>query len=174
VDTKPGGYTVALFATTTPDPRTESVVVHNRVAVMHYITVKGAAAESGEARAEPFEALSWDGAFTLPFRVKNTGSTHFRVEVRTAIKTLWGREVAMLTKTRQVLPQTERLVTLDWQSTVPFGIYSVEQSVVYLGKTEQLSRRYLVVMHPAVALGIVLILVSIGTLVLLRWKKRRF
>lgn len=171
---KPGGYSAAVFATTTPDPApTNSVVAHNRVAVMQYITVKGDVEQNGQASTEPYSSVSWNGALTMPYSVKNMGGGYFTAKVSAVVKTPWGSEVARVSEERYVLPQTERRMVLDWQAQGAFGIYKVEQSAEYLGRTEQISSRWLLVIHPAILIGVVSLLVGGTMLVVFRIKSRQ-
>ncbi len=169
---KPGGYVLALFATTTPDPVPASVVAHNRVAIMQYITVKGTVEQGGHASAQPYSFISWDGTVTMPYRVKNTGEGYFIAKVSAVVKTLWGSEVARISEERYVLPQTQRRMVLDWQAQTAFGIYRVEQSADYLGRTERLPTQWLLVIHPIVLLGLALLIVGGVMLVAFRTKSR--
>ncbi len=171
-EAKPGGYYVALFATTTPGSTSNMVVVHNRVAVIQYITVKGDVEQSGEVSTNSFKPVLWGGTLTLPYDVENTGGSHFMVKLSAIVKTAWGSEVDRVSEERYVLPRTERRVDIDWHAKEILGIYKIEQSAQYLGRTEQLPSRWLIIAQPIALIGLIALVAGVALYAVIRVKRR--
>lgn len=159
--TLPGGYLFAIFATTTPAAVSESVTLQNRIAVVNYVTVKGDSQTSGQVTAIPPQYLSWDGMFHAEFAIKNTGSMHFIATATTVMTTLWGNEVGRIEDRRHILPFTEKNIALDWRSPHAFGLYKVDRSVRYANHTEQFPTSLLLVIHPMIIAGTLLIITGL-------------
>lgn len=160
--TSPGGYLFAIFATTTPAESSESVTVQNRIAVINYITVKGDVQPSGQVTTSPLQRLSWDGMLHTEFTVKNTGSMHFAATTTAIVKTLWGNEVGRVEDKRHILPFTEKRIELDWRSPYTLGIYRVDRSASYSGHTERFPTDWLIVIHPLILAGTILLITGLS------------
>lgn len=170
--TPPGGYLLAILVTATPITPSESVTVRSRIAVINYVTVKGEIALNGKVTASPFGHFSWNGTLKTEFIVKNNSPMYFTAATSTVITPLWGQEVGRVEDKRPVLPFTEKYITLDWQSPHTVGIYKVERSVNYLGRTESFPAEWFVVVHPLLIAGAVLLLAGLGLFVGLRKRRR--
>lgn len=168
---KPGGYAAVVFVTSSPESPEGAIVVHDRVSVPQYITVKGDVHTSGTATTEPIPGLLGGGKLQLPYAVTNTGGGHFIAKVTAIVKTPWGSTVYEQSDERYVLPGTERLITLEWQPETVFGMYKVEQSAEYLGTVQSLATRWIVVVHPEMLLGVGFIVLGVGWFVTTRRKK---
>lgn len=169
---KPGGYAAAVFVTSRPELPEGAIVVHDRVSVPQYITVKGEMQSSGTAQAGSLPGVLWGGTLQLPYTVTNTGEGHFTAKVTATVKTLWGATVYERSDERYVLPGTERRIKLEWQPDMVLGIYKIEQSAEYLGTAQNLAASWVVVLHPDMLIGIVFVIVGAVWLLAVRRKKR--
>lgn len=167
---KPGGYTAAVFVTSSPEVSGGAVVVHDRVAVPQYITVKGDVHASGAAEAAPIPFVLWGGKLQMPYVVTNTGEGHFTAKVAVTVTAPWRATVYEVTDERYVLPGTKRLMTLEWQPRAIVGIYKVEQSAEYLGQTHTLSSHWIVLIYPEMLIGIIFLVLGTIWLIVVRRK----
>lgn len=168
---KPGGYAAVVFVTSSPESPEGAIVVHDRVSVPQYITVKGDVHTSGTATTEPVPGFLGGGKLQIPYVIANTGGGHFIAKVTAVVKTPWGSKVYERSDERYVLPGTERLITLEWQPETVFGVFRIEQSAEYLGRVQDLGARWIVVIYPEILLGVVFIGLGLGWYFIARRKK---
>jgi hypothetical protein len=141
----PGGHYGVIFAETKAREIGQTGVARQkRVGQILYLTVNGNYISGGKI-----------AGFNLPFwqtkppvvstaRVSNTGNVDFETEVRTVAKDLFGRTKFTYSGDPIVLPQTTRLIEMNWDKAPNFGLYNVSQSVKFLGSEHTNSNLVLV------------------------------
>lgn len=164
--TLPGGYYAAAFAQTVYPKSSGSIALSERVGELFYIEVPGAVVRKGSL-------LSWQSGFlqqqplTAAVRLQNEGSIHYPTAINMTVKDVLGHTKYNLTVTKNLLPQTIRKVSFDWQQAPAVGLFRVGGSVNFLGQNHTLPSRWVLVLSPAarIVLGIVagiLVLMAIG------------
>lgn len=160
-----GGHYAVLFAETQP-PAAEGtqVIRKKRVGSLAYITVNGDLINSGSL-------ASWDVDFwqkksppSSSIRIKNDGNVHFQVNSTVKYSNIFGKSLLTLNQEHIVLPGTTRRITANFEGSRPVGIYKVSGTATFLGKTEDLSSKWIVLLPmPAIymTLGIVALIISI-------------
>ena len=145
----PGGYYLVLFAETNPVKKTSGgVVPHNRVGNILYITVKGAVKNSGTLKPADLKHIAIQSVLPIGVKVGNTGGVHFVSTTTIDVKNITGKKVYHASLERYVLPQTERLVTADWQPSSPVGLYTVSRSATVAGVKKTLPDQWVLHVQP--------------------------
>ena len=157
----PGGHYGVLFAETQArDLASTGVARQKRVGKVIYATVNGEYKITGAFKE-----------FILPFwqnrapmissaRVENTGNVDFRATVTTTAKDLFGQTKFSYTGDPIVLPDTTRLIEMNWQDAPNFGLFRVSQSVAFLDQKQQSSS--FVLIAPKWALVVLIVMLSAG------------
>lgn len=167
--TKPGGYYAVIFSQTTPTGATsQSIIRHNRVGTILYITVNGAMQREGSARADSVTMLSFDGSVAIPVIASNTGGVHFTSDYTVRVTSLFGKQLLTKSVSAPVLPQTERRLVVDWKADAPFGIYKIDRTVATTGDATKLAIAVVIVLSPALLIGVVCLLVAAISFIAIR------
>jgi hypothetical protein len=159
-----GGQYAAIMAESTPTQTGEGISASSRVGMLVYSSVAGTTFEEGDIAGNKIDGWYKASPIKTTVSVKNSGNTDFAVNGTLKAYNIFGGEVyASETKAFQVLPETTRDVVLEWDSKGRVGIYTIKQSVQFLGFDETYSR--LVLLMP-VWLLVVLIVVVIAIIAL--------
>lgn len=172
-DAAPGGHYGVIFAETqNRDIGSTGVSRQKRVGNLIYARVNGTVQESGKFLE-----------FTLPFwqrssplvssaRITNTGNVDFDTAVRTVAKDIFGRTKFTYTGDPVVLPDTTRLVKMNWDKAPNFGLFRVSQNVAFLDQKH--TKSGMVLLAP-VWFPILLVIALTGGIVyaVLAYRKRR-
>ena len=168
---RPGGHYAVLFAETQPQQdATQNVARKKRVGSLVYATADGETQLSGDI--ESFSSKLW---FSNPpiqseMLIRNTGNTHFEAKQDIVYKNIFGGQVYGTSQTRFVMPGTTRKVVATWENAPLFGVFKLEGTVNYLGRTEALKSSYIVIM-PMKVLIPALVVIALAILWMIR--KRR-
>jgi hypothetical protein len=161
-NTSPGGYYAAAFAETRLPPKANSVILNERVGEIFYLQAAGPVANKGTL-------LTWQSSLlqkpplTATLRLRNSGGVHYRATIKVNVRDLFGHSKYGLKTVKEVLPQTIRRVTIPWNKTPALGIFKVSGTVSFLGQSETLPTKWVLVMSQTVrlVLGIVIALVIV-------------
>lgn len=135
---KPGGHYGVLFAETQNDKLdTTGVARQKRVGNLIYATVNGKTISQGSVKE-----------FILPFwqkkapvissaRVVNSGNVDFDTDVSTIAKDMFGRTKFSYNGDPIVLPETTRLVEMNWDKAPNFGLFKVTQKISFLDQKHE-------------------------------------
>jgi hypothetical protein len=140
-----GGYYGVIFAEIQNPQVVNGVTIKDRLGSIFYLTVNGPAVNQGSL-------LSWDAKpFQKPnltgyVRIANTGTLHFSASVNATVKDIFGFTKLNFSSAKEVLPQTVRRIPIEWKNTPFMGLYKINGSVTYLGKTNILGTKYVIVM----------------------------
>ena len=172
-DAAPGGHYGVLFAET--DERGlegTGVARKKRVGNLLYVTVNGVHKTAGEF--QEFILPFWQNRAPLvsSARITNTGNVDFRAKVTTTAKDIFGRTKFVYNGDPIVLPETTRLVEMNWEKAPAFGLFSVRQTVEFLDQTHEDSGLVLVAPRwfPVV---VALIMLVIGAYALRQKRRNR-
>lgn len=174
-NTAPGGYYAVIFAQTSQEQGDEvsGVIPHNRVGNILYITVNGDVKTSGSVTGDALPFLSFSPTVPLSIKVANDGGVHFETKVTFRVTDITGKEIYQSEQERIVLPSTVRNISTDWESGLPFGIYTVERQATAAGETIQLDSQKIVIISPWFLICVVIFIVSVITLFVLRVRQRK-
>jgi hypothetical protein len=169
---KPGGYYIVAFAESDPQKPQGAVAVGNtnRIGSLFYLAVGGDVQRSG--KVESWNADSWQVGSPMKavLRMRNDGNVHYNAEYDVVVSDMLGNRKARITSSRVVLPKTIRRYELDWDKAPAFGFFKVSGTVTYLGKTEtlpvknvlMLSSTFFLVMFGALSVIILLAYITRG------------
>lgn len=158
---RPGGHYAVLFAETQPDKNaTQNVARKKRVGSLVYATAAGETELSGQIQSFTSKLWFWNPPVQSEMLIQNTGNTHFEAKQDIVYKNLLGGQVYGTGQTRFVMPGTTRKIVAEWEKPPLFGVFKLEGTVSYLGKTEALKSSYIIIMPLKVlipALSVVLL-----------------
>lgn len=174
-NTAPGGYYAVIFAQTSQEKNdgVSGVVPHNRVGNILYITVEGDVKNSGSVTGDPLLFLSFSPTVPLSIKVANDGGVHFETKVTFRVTDITGKEIYQSEQERIVLPSTVRNISADWESGLPFGIYTVERQATVAGEVTKLDSQKIVIISPWFLICVIVFIGSVITLFVLRVRQRK-
>lgn len=174
-NTAPGGYYAVVFAQTSQKQETDAsgVIPHNRVGNILYITVNGDVENKGDVKGGDVPLFSFASSIPLGMKVSNTGGVHFETKAAFRVTDFRGNEVFKNEVDRFVLPSTVRDISTNWDTPLPFGIYTVERSATVAGETVTLDSNKIIVISPWFLFCVVIFLGSIITLIVMRVHQRK-
>lgn len=169
-DTKPGGYYAVIFAETESKAEGTGVTTQKRVGTVAYIRVAGDAIEQGSVATWSVPWFQQPNLQQL-LRIENTGSVHFAATIKTTVQDVFGNTKLAYAQKRNVLPEKNRRVTIEWEKTPALGIFKVQGSVEIFGKSTPLTTKYVLVMSQEIQRGLILL---IGLVVLMYVSKKTY
>lgn len=162
-----GSYYGTIFAETEDKASGSGVITRKRVGSVVYVRVTGQTIEQGNVSAW---SMPWLQRAPLSGAVKiaNTGSVHFQSKVNVTISDLFGSTKFNLERDPKILPQKQRSVPIVWDKGASFGLFKVSGNVTYLGKTQKLPTKIvLIASMPMRIIGLCVLVVFIVGLVFL-------
>lgn len=169
----PGGHYGVIFAETQPDDTQasgNSVVRKKRVGALMYTTVNGEYKNAGEAVGSSIPFWQVQPPLHTTVAAKNTGNTDFADETRLTVKDVFGNTKYDAVKTYQVLPDTTRTISLDWDKASWFGFYKVETQQKFLDQSVK-NEGYVLLM-PRYMPIVLLVVLIIGGLYAYRGRRK--
>lgn len=171
-----GGHYAAIFVQTIPPANAGAAIINrvDRVASIFYLAVGGSLDKRGDVLP-----LSVPWLQTLPpveagARLHNSGNVHFLTEGTAQLSSPFGSVGHQITFRGEVLPGTTRRFDIQLPSASPIGLYKVNVSLNYLGKTVHQSRWMLLVpMLTLIIVGATLLLLVVMIIVWLVRRRRR-
>lgn len=146
-----GGYYAAAFAETRLPSKANSVVLNERVGEIFYLQAAGPVAREGKL-------LTWQSSFlqkpplTSTLRLENNGGVHYPATIVVNVQDVFGHKKYSVKTVKEVLPHTIRKVALPWQKTPSIGIFKVKGSVSFLGRSQALPTRWVLVVSQTIRL----------------------
>jgi len=160
----PGGHYGVLFAETQPTgvPTATSVERKKRVGAIVYTTVDGEYQVGGKMVQFDLPGLQFVAPLKATMLVANTGNSDFAVNTHMTITDLFGNKKYEVAKTYQVLPASERKITVDWPQSPSFGLFKVTVSAEFLGQ-DNVKDTYVLMapvwMYLAAVIGILVLII---------------
>lgn len=142
-NTKPGSYYGAIFAET-EDTANGGVVTRKRVGTLFYVRASGTAVEEGKIDAWNVPWLQRN-PMEVVIKMANSGTVHYVSDIRLDVSDIFGSSKTALSRETVIIPQKLRKITIPWKDGSTFGLFKVSATVSYLGKTETLPTKYVLV-----------------------------
>jgi hypothetical protein len=166
-----GGHYAVIFAETQPPQGNDNVARKKRVGSLVYMTVRGTINQEGSLLSWNTNLWQKKAPLVSQVRVRNTGNVHFQADLTANYSNLFGKKQFTLNQQMLVLPGTTRRIPVQWDKPPAFGVFKVGGSISFLGKTEKLDSKY-VVLLPVKYLLILLAVLILAVVAYLTYKKR--
>ena len=131
----PGGHYGVIFAETQPPADASSLARKKRVGSIIYATVNGDVRLSGNVESTDLPWFQSSAPLKAQTSVKNTGNSDFLASVKFRVMDLFGSVKYEKNSDYEVLPQTSRDITMQWDKVSWFGLYKTQLQVQILGNT---------------------------------------
>lgn len=168
----PGGYYVVVFAQTQNPGGGATIKSKIQVGTIFYITVRGSVDQRGNVETFSVPAIQTSPPLQSTLRMKNTGNTHFDADINIEIKDVFGNTKAILPATHIILPETIRRIPITWDKAPGYGLFRVEGTVKYNGKTEKLPTRYTLMLSSGGFVVMFLVALALVAYAILTRKRR--
>lgn len=159
-----GGHYAVLFAETQPpEDQPANVARKKRVGTLLYMRVNGTIEEKGNFESWDIKTLQTKAPVTGSVRLKNSGNIHYEANLSASYTNLFGKKQFELNQQLLVLPGTIRKIPVLWQNPPYFGIFKAGGTVKFLGKTEKLPTKYVLLIPYSMMLafvGIVAVIIA--------------
>lgn len=161
-DVPAGGQYAAIMAQTEDGNADDANIrVVNRVGMILYANIPGNTRAEGSIIDNKVPGFLFDPPITVTALVENTGNVENTAEYIFKIWPLFSNETVYNNEenpgTLDIMPETRRFSTISWDGAPKLGIFTVEQTINYLGQTSTVKK--LVVICPIWLLFIILALV---------------
>jgi hypothetical protein len=166
---QPGGYYAAAFAETQYPKSSDGITLNEQVGELFYIEVAGPVVKTGKL-------LTWSSGFlqkpplTSTIRLEDSGSINFPATIHLQVKDILGHTKYSLLTTKQLLPQTIRRITMPWSSVPSIGLFKVTGTVSFLGHTQTLPTKWVLVMSDKVRWVVLAVVIAIVAVFIIRTK----
>lgn len=170
----PGGHYGVIFAETQPSEGADeanAVIRKKRVGSILYVTVNGQYRDEGTAISTDIPFWQFQPPLHTTTTVKNTGNTDFADTTRLTVRDIFGNKKYEAIKDYQVLPETTRVIALDWDKAPWFGFYKVEVGQKFLD-TSTTSEGYVLMMPRYMPIAL-LVIIIIGVIFYARSRRRK-
>lgn len=157
-----GGQYATIFAESIPknsNSQTSGIKTVSRVGLVVYGRSSGDTINEAEITDYKFDSFLTSGAVSSDATVKNSGNTDFETRYKLIVKSLFGKTIFEKESVYDVLPDTERDVSVEWPDTPLFGIFRVTSSISALDKSEDHTK--IVMIIPTFILIIMLVVLTI-------------
>lgn len=143
-----GGHYAVLFAETQPltNNAQTNIARKKRVGTLLYMNVAGSIIQKGAVKS--WDVTTWQRRRPIvsDIRIQNSGNTHFEADISAHYSDIFGGQKFTLNQQLLVLPGTIRRVPVSWSNSPSFGLYKASGTVNYLGKTETLPVKYILLL----------------------------
>lgn len=138
----PGGHYGVVFIEVLPTQNEQDATLpgnrinrKKRLGTIFYTTVQGAVVKKGNIGTSIIPWWQYAPPLAAERRVRNTGNTDFDITYMMTVKDVFGNKKFQSTKVFPILPDTSRLVRLEWSDSIWYGLYHVETKTEFLGRT---------------------------------------
>ena len=176
-DIPAGGQYAAIFAESdSPEDKgmSSGIKTVSRVGLVVYGRTNGDTVDSAEITHYNIPGFMISGKVRAEAKIKNGGNTDFEVRDEFVVSTLFGKELYNKDKMYNVLPDTERKISHEWENSPFMGIFKVHYKVSALDKVEDKTK--IVIIMPVFMLIIMLLLLTgfvIWIIILVRKRNER-
>lgn len=147
-----GGQYAALMAQTdSGNANNATIAVVHRVGMILYAAVPGETKVDGEIIKNTVNSFYFNPPLTVTSLVKNTGNIEQTAKYHVKIYPLFSNEALFNTDDaeegaydRDVVPETSRFNSITWERAPTIGLFSVEQTIEFAGKTSTVSKLVLI------------------------------
>lgn len=138
----PGGHYGVVFIEVLPTQNEQEATQpgnridrKKRLGTIFYTTVQGEVVRKGSVGASIISWWQYAPPLASERRIKNIGNTDFDITYAMTVKDVFGNKKFQSTKIFPILPDTSRLVRLEWNESVWYGLYHVDTRTEFLGRT---------------------------------------
>lgn len=173
-DVPGGGQYATVFAETVPSGNNQSTGIRtiSRVGLIIYGRTDGETKDSAKIENTEIQAFMTSGDINVRSHIVNDGNTDFQASAKLTVKGFFGKELSTQTKGFDVLPDTSRNISVNWEDTPVMGLFHVSAEIKALDQTIEVSK--IVVVMPVFIIVIMAILLTILIVwIIILVKKRR-
>jgi len=173
-DASPGGHYAVVLASTKPGKSADGTIVTvKQVGVLFFLTVNGTYQEAGDLLDFDVDWWQTGAPLTAAVRMANTGNSHYDAVTQLKVTDLFGNVKYSYETSDIVLPKTVRRIMMKWDQAPPFGLFKVSGNVTFLGKTEPLKPRYVLMMSAPLFIAVVVVILILLAVALTNRRKHR-
>ena len=178
-DVPAGGQYATIFAQTDNDSEnkeTSGITTVSRIGLVVYGRTNGETNESASITDWNVSGFLNQGPITATSKVKNEGNTDIEAKYKFTVKSIFGNTLHENEQAYNILPDTERRLSTEWENTSPMGLFWVTYSVSSSALESAREETKLVVILPVYMIVIMLILLTIliiWIIMLVRKRKER-
>lgn len=169
----PGGHYSVIFAEAQP-AKNSQIARKKRVGNLLYMTIEGDVKEAGYVEDVSLPLLYAKPPIITDIRMTNTGNVHFEANLQTTYRSIFGKQYLTYNQEVIIMPGTTRRVPMTWEKPPTFGVFRVQSKATFLGNTEQLETKYVILLPMPVRIAFaVVLLVGIAALVLRKKQQKK-
>lgn len=174
-----GGQYATIFAESDEvegDITSSGIKTVSRVGLIVYGHTDGDTIDEAKITDFGFQTFMTSGKISASSRVENNGNTDFEAVYELDIQSLFGKQLFLKSSSYNILPDTARRVTTEWEETPLLGLYKVRYKVSALNGSVTEEKTKIVVIMPifVIILSIILLtLIIVWVIILVRKRKER-
>lgn len=165
LDTEPGGYYLALFATNKlSTSNIAGITPTERVGSLLYLTITGESSRAGKliqltSPSVVFTAADWSAT------LQNTGTLHYRSNYSASVYNLFNQRISLQEDSRLILPHSIRLIESSLDTPQLLGLYKVVYTVGLGDNPSHQQTRWFLYLPPLQTGLLLLIIIGLAVLV---------
>lgn len=132
---EPGGhYATLYFQSLVPSSfqQQKSTFLSPQIGILIFLTIKGKIIRQAHLSSLQTKAFSSWGPVNFSFSFQNQGNIHLLPQGKIIIQNFWGKEVAQVPITPQIiLPKTEKKIKVQWSKRFLLGRFKAQAFVTY-------------------------------------------
>ncbi|MBQ8992086.1 hypothetical protein IJ103_01685 [Candidatus Saccharibacteria bacterium] len=175
----PSGGQYAAITAETADSSVQGSIIEtvNRLAMILYADISGATRQSGSIINNDVNTFTFEPPLTVSSLVENTGNVESTATYIVKVWPLGSNETVYNNEQNpnrfvDIIPDTRRFYSISWDGAPHLGVFTVEQSIEYLGQTS-VTRKLVIICPLWLMLIIILVIVALVTWLVSRIVKRR-
>lgn len=174
-----GGQYATIFAESDEvegDITSSGIKTVSRVGLIVYGHTDGDTIDEAKITDFGFKTFMTSGNIVASSRVENNGNTDFEATYELDVQSLFGKQLFLKSSSYNVLPDTARRVTTEWEETPMLGLYKVRYKVSALNGEVTEEKTKIVIIMPIfiMILSIILLtLIIVWIIILVRKRKER-
>lgn len=167
----PGGHYGIVFAETKPLDASSGIIRKKRLGMVLYVKVKGDVVNEGRTTNIATDWFYSHGPVTADISVEDKGNTDFIAKTKMTVSDLFGNVKYTSSKESNILPGTNRDITMSYDNAPWFGLFKVKVESTVMGSvTTRESYAVIVPYWLFLVLGIAILL---GAIDVVRRKKSK-
>lgn len=164
-----GGQYAAIMAESVIAQSDDGVNASSRVGMLVFRSIAGTTIEKGAFLGSNIDKWYKTSPVQTSVDIQNTGNTDFAVNTTLRVYNIFGVEIYNSgLKTNQVLPETSRSISLDWNSDMRIGFYTIKQSVQFLDNAEKTYKQFVLLMPVWILVIMVAVVIAIVALLIIK------
>ncbi len=167
-----GQYATLMAQTEDGNDNDANIQVVNRVGMVLYADVAGDTREEGKILKNGIPMFVLNPPLAVTSLIENTGNVEATAKFTLKIWSLFSNETVYNNEdnpgTADILPDTKRATTIRWDGAPHIGIFKVEQTIEFLGKTSTSNK--IVVFCP---LWLIILILALIVFLIFKVKSRK-